>query len=282
MKIYICDTEELLDVELFERCYHMVSVQRREKIDKYKNEASKRQSLAAGILLEKAIAEWSPLQGGSPLHRGGVLDDSEDPDRTICYGQHGKPYLKDYPEVHFNLSHTKGRAMCVISDGPVGCDVEGIEELRINIAEHFFAREEYEYLLGISDEQKRTDEFFKLWTLKESFVKLSGEGIYCPFDSFRFDIAEEGRIILSCRDEAGRKEEGGEWTEDGERYSFCTFSEKGFRYSLAVENNRNNGEDISCFKTDILRKNCFRYNISADELIPMEITAQKKLELDMQ
>ena len=43
------------------------------------------------------------------------------------YVRHEKPVLRDYPHIHFNLSHCKRGVMCVIDDMPIGCDIEEIE-----------------------------------------------------------------------------------------------------------------------------------------------------------
>lgn len=203
-KVYISDTEKLLDGTLFAEYYSRVSHYRKEKVDRLKNDASKRQSLSAGILLQNALSDF------------GVPSDAE-----ICFEKYGKPYLRDYPDIHFSLSHTKGRAFCVISDSRVGCDVEQIGKARLNVAERFFTEKEKEFLLNISDEEQKNDAFYKLWTLKESYVKLTGEGICLPFDSFGFDISGD-EIIMSKHEE---------------KISFQTFSEDGYRYSLAVKDN---------------------------------------------
>ena len=46
----------------------------------------------------------------------------------LSYGQHGKPYLRNHPEIHFNISHCEGLAVCVFSDTETGVDVERIRE----------------------------------------------------------------------------------------------------------------------------------------------------------
>ena len=43
------------------------------------------------------------------------------------YVKHEKPVLRDYPDIHFNLSHCKHGVLCVIDDKPIGCDIEEIE-----------------------------------------------------------------------------------------------------------------------------------------------------------
>ena len=42
----------------------------------------------------------------------------------ISYHSSGKPYLTDYPNIHFNLSHSAGYILCSLSDREVGCDIQ--------------------------------------------------------------------------------------------------------------------------------------------------------------
>lgn len=47
----------------------------------------------------------------------------------LSSGQHGKPYLRDYPGIHFNISHCEGLVACAFSDTETGVDVERILSL---------------------------------------------------------------------------------------------------------------------------------------------------------
>lgn len=91
----------------------------------------------------------------------------------------GKPYLKGYPSVQFNLSHSGGYGVCAVSDAAVGVDVELIRPLKQDIARRFFTSTEQGYLAS-----RPTEEFFHLWTRKESFTKALGKGLTLPLDSF--------------------------------------------------------------------------------------------------
>lgn len=72
------------------------------------------QELVAGGLLADMLAEL------------GVAADGE---LVISEETGGKPRLRDFPSIHFSLSHTDGLVMCAVSDHPVGCDVERIVPL---------------------------------------------------------------------------------------------------------------------------------------------------------
>jgi 4'-phosphopantetheinyl transferase len=97
----------------------------------------------------------------------------------ISKAEHGKPYLADYPELAFNLSHTADRL--IIATGwncRLGVDIE-IDKQRINLSElvdKCFAEEEAGYWIQLPETQKNR-EFYRIWTRKEAFVKATGHGI---------------------------------------------------------------------------------------------------------
>ena len=72
----------------------------------------------------------------------------------------GKPWFPDWPQVHFNLSHSHGAAVCALSQGPVGVDVE----LRRQPPRRLSA--------GMEPEA-----FWRLWTGREATVKREGKGL---------------------------------------------------------------------------------------------------------
>lgn len=96
-------------------------------------------------------------------------------ERTVL----GKPYLKDYPNVQFNLSHSGCWGACALSETPVGVDIELVRPLRQQVARRFFTLSEQNWLA-----KRPSDEFFRLWTRKESFTKALGKGLTLQLDSF--------------------------------------------------------------------------------------------------
>lgn len=92
----------------------------------------------------------------------------------IAYGPYGKPYLRDYPDVHFNISHSGIYVACAVADRPVGIDVQMISEYRSNVADRVCSKAE---LAKIATSDNPGAEFTKLWTKKEAYAKWAGEGI---------------------------------------------------------------------------------------------------------
>lgn len=85
----------------------------------------------------------------------------------------GKPYFPRMPAVHFSLSHSSGHWMCAFGGEPVGLDLQAHQPCDpARISRRFFHPEEEEYLRGTGYR-----DFFRVWSAKESFVKLTGQGI---------------------------------------------------------------------------------------------------------
>jgi len=116
---------------------------------------------------------------------------SERNEFVIEKNRYGKPCLKNFPDLHFNISHTKGAIVCAVSNNPVGVDIEKIKPFNRSIAEKFFTRKEQEYLF--SKDAGMDIRFCEIWTKKEAYVKCLGIGMTLPFDSF--DILDDNRIV---------------------------------------------------------------------------------------
>lgn len=110
----------------------------------------------------------------------------------IKKGTYGKPYWAGEGDVFFNISNTKGMVACVVSDVEVGIDTEKIKEARISVLRRCCAPEEISYILKESRDALIQERFFQIWTLKESYIKMIGEGLHFPLKQAVFSIGEEG------------------------------------------------------------------------------------------
>lgn len=90
------------------------------------------------------------------------------------YGEHGKPYILDHEDIHFNLSHCREAAACYISSKPVGIDIETIHPLKKSLMEYTMNHDEQQHILASYDPGRA---FTRLWTRKEAVLKLIGTGI---------------------------------------------------------------------------------------------------------
>ena len=185
------DVQPLYDSVLFFRGMALLPwEERRAKVMRFHFEKDRCLCLGAGLLLEHAL-----LQAGAS-------------DLSLHCLANGKPVLANEPNIHFNLSHSGTMAVCALSDHPVGVDVEILQKAEPGVMNMCFRHDEQEWI-------RRSDypdhAFTRLWTRKESYLKLSGEGLSRPLDSFcvlpgkgapkeaHFAESEEmGHLICAC------------------------------------------------------------------------------------
>ncbi len=101
--------------------------------------------------------------------------------RDIRIGKEGqgKPFLPDYPDLHFSVSSSDGWWLAGISDGPIGVDLEVLRpfaDLQV-VAQSYFNPTELAHLNSAPDPVERLRCFYRFWTRKEALLKLKGQGI---------------------------------------------------------------------------------------------------------
>lgn len=116
----------------------------------------------------------------------------------------GKPRLAEKcggDWLQFNLSHSHNLAVYGITKHhPVGIDLEYLRPFpnAIKIAERFFSQAEYQAIKSLSDrEQLRA--FYQIWTVKEAYLKATGEGIVGGLDQIEVSLSYNQTERLSTR-----------------------------------------------------------------------------------
>lgn len=93
----------------------------------------------------------------------------------------GKPYFKNLPDFHFNVSHCENTVAVAFADSPIGIDIEKLKTADFKISERFFNQRENEYIKNSSNPDYA---FFEVWTAKEAYFKHKGTGINSDFSKF--------------------------------------------------------------------------------------------------
>lgn len=86
----------------------------------------------------------------------------------------GKPFFPQRPDLHFNLSHSGGLALCGAGTAPLGVDIEAIRPRRAGLARYICSPEEYAWYERLGGDW---ESLYTIWTLKEARVKCTGEGL---------------------------------------------------------------------------------------------------------
>ena len=155
IKVSINDKIEEFNLE---EALPLLSVQRREQCLKFKHELGRKQCAAAYLLLCQGLREEYGI--------------TEPP--IFEYGEHGKPVIVGHPEICFNISHCREAVMCVLSNKPVGVDIESVHRYSESLARYTMNDEEMKQILQA---ENPAVQFTKLWTMKEAVLKLSGHGL---------------------------------------------------------------------------------------------------------
>lgn len=168
LKVYLTQTPDLCLTD----CYKNLSKSQLDRIMKYKMPKNQKQSLGCQLLLCQAVCDSTD----------GIIKPLE-----IAVTEFGKPFLADYMDLNFNLSHSEKYSVCAISDNLVGVDIEKIEP---------FGEDN---LIRLSKRILKNTictsniEFLKYWTVKEAFLKAIGIGI--SKDLTFIDVDLETKIV---------------------------------------------------------------------------------------
>lgn len=128
----------------------------------------------------------------------------------FAFNEWGRPALAPPSPLRFNVSHTQGLVVCLLSwTHEVGVDTELLARAPRLLAlapKVFSPREQGElYVLPKEAQEARA---VQLWTLKESYIKARGMGLLLPLHGFSFRF-EGHRIRLEVEPEL--EDDGGRW-----------------------------------------------------------------------
>ena len=152
---------------------------------------SKQEHALGRELLARGIQELFQL----PLTCGEI-------NAALKYDVNGKPYLPGHPEICFNITHCNQLVSCAFHNSPIGIDAENLgyfPEVLINRA---LSEKEKCFLQSKSTSiSEREEWFYRLWTLKEAYVKKSGIGVDTDLTNFSFSFTNSGDLFsVICSD----------------------------------------------------------------------------------
>ena len=158
-QIYVIKNEQGLSKNIFQFLLKFVSKNKKEKILKQFKRKDAENILIGDILVKYAIKKTFGIKIK---------------DMIFSTDNNGKPYLCNFKNIHFNLSHSGNYVVCIVSDKQVGIDIQKIINPEDLLMRRVCSEEEYQKIIESED---INNEFTKLWTQKEAVLKKSGIGI---------------------------------------------------------------------------------------------------------
>jgi len=156
----LCINDHIADLgeEQTEKLINSLPEWRREQALRYKHLQGRRECAAGYIELLRGLRLRFGIEGMP----------------TFTFNEHGKPFLKEHPDVHFSISHCKEAVGCYVSDRPCGLDIEHIRKAKEDLVRHTMSPQEADEIFA---SPCRDIVFTRLWTQKEAVLKLAGTGI---------------------------------------------------------------------------------------------------------
>ncbi|MGH0498963.1 4'-phosphopantetheinyl transferase family protein [Bacillus wiedmannii] len=185
MEIYAVEILDISEEKLKKLCL-LINSEKRYKIKKLINKKDKIRTLIGEILIRTIIIQKLKISN-----------------KYIKFNrnQYGKPFLKDYPNFNFNISHSGNYVLCAVDNKSIGIDVEEVKDIEYeDIAKSFFTEKEFDYILN-EDLNFQLNKFYELWTLKESYIKCCGQGLLMPLKSFTIEVDQCENIRVSSNNE---------------------------------------------------------------------------------
>lgn len=206
---YLLSITELLEgtpeqsvEQLAELACRELDRERLQKVQRITSVRKRAESIGAGLLLQLGLQEYrragesaktvesenresescilAPAESNNVrcLTVSQILAKLKDPlAAEYTYSEKGKPYFKNIP-LYFNLSHSGEYVFCVFAEQEVGADIQyrkpGNHE---RIVRRFFSTTEQEAWKDCASSAERERLFYKLWTRKEAYGKLTGAGV---------------------------------------------------------------------------------------------------------
>ena len=176
--VWLTSPEAIGDEALLDRYRRLLSAAERAHLEEIGSARVRHQYLVTRALVRTTLSRYAAVRPE---------------DWVFELSEGGRPEIASPTAtgLRFNLSHTRGAAACLVTDGiDAGVDVENIERsLDVQgLADRRFAAAEASELEACPADGKQKH-FFGLWTLKEAYLKACGHGITRPLRSVVFSLA---------------------------------------------------------------------------------------------
>lgn len=183
VQIYLLSVADLQQEKQLELAWEFLNQERKRKAARYKQLQDRMLSIGAGLLLQYALFREEPGTNWKEISLVSLLEVLSERKGTeswnelsFSYGSNGKPYVANGP--YFSLSHSSKYVACAVSDREIGMDLQRKEPSNKHKMIHrYFQQEEKRVLEKARDEKEIQQLFYEIWTRKEAYGKLTGNGL---------------------------------------------------------------------------------------------------------
>ena len=200
------DIRKFEDEKFLKEAISNASGFRKKKYEAMNNHIGKLQVIANTYLLDKCLNELN----------------LKEKDMEYIVEKNGKLRFTNVDNIHFNLSHSKNMSLAVVSDVPVGCDIQYIGKVDEKLFDLVLSEEEKKFVTNKSvggdilspyvgadtirphsveaSTASLEEKFYRLWAMKEAIVKKDGTGLRSRLTDVHDDNVYIEKKVLSNND----------------------------------------------------------------------------------
>lgn len=180
VQVYICPVSRVPDNHLILSHYlSFLNAAEKLRYDQYLPQAA-RLFLISRVLTKSVLAD----KLGISAHQV-----------NIQLQPNGKPFVQGSKTIYFNLSHSADViVLAVTEEGEIGVDVERVNrEFQWKRIDSVLAASEMEWIQKNEpiDPFSVYQRFFQIWTLKEAYIKCTGQGMSSHLKKLNFHVFSE-------------------------------------------------------------------------------------------
>ena len=200
MKVFATiDIRKFEDEKFLSEALANASDFRKKKYEAMNNHQGKLQVIANTYLLNKCLNELN----------------LNEKDMDYVIEKNGKLKFTNAQGIYFNLSHSKNMSLAVVSDKPVGCDIQFVDKVDEKLYDLVLSEEEKKLVVGDDILSSRVgadiirpqpvrasstspaERFYELWAMKEAIIKKDGTGLRDRLIDVHDDNVYIEKIVLS-------------------------------------------------------------------------------------
>lgn len=164
-KLYLFDEYEQVSEEFIARSLRLLPENRRTRALRYRRTIDRWNCVITYLMLLYGLRECFGITSFE-----------------IAYEKFGKPFLSEYPQIYFSISHCDKGCAVAMSNRPIGVDIQDIRPFSRDVAKWICCQQELSELMSCSEQEQL---FAKIWAAKECYGKMIGTGLlYKPQNNY--------------------------------------------------------------------------------------------------
>lgn len=180
MKFEVLNIKNLTEEDFFS-AFECMSDERKVRCLRYKFKEDRKRMAFGDMLLKKLITDEYKV----------AKEDIE-----LINLPSGKPVAKIKGKEFFvSISHSGDFVSAAVCDADIGIDIEVKREVKEEFLKRVLKEDE---LMFLNESENRELAFLKIWTAKEAYLKLNGEGLSALYKAEVLPIIKGGSLGYEC------------------------------------------------------------------------------------